>query len=615
MRIIGLSSDYVRHDTSICLVEDGEVVFASPEERFSGLKHDPRAPIQALTYLLESRDITLDDIDAIAVGLPAFDVMKGVFDCSPFDLFSAVVPVLLKDAKNIFGYYRERLADSRDKQMGFEWIPEDRRHYISHYVAHAASAYRTSGYDEALAITLDAAGSDEMGHPFSGSIFTCKNGEITLIEGISRYASMACFYNVATQAVGFKSIGEDWKLMGLAAFGNPDACYEEVLALTPRFENGKWRTNRYSIEAKFIDRPSFLKQTALWRSFAQLVDQYGDRDVAAAAQKVFEDRLIEYFRYLLDQYGIKKLVLAGGAFHNIKLCMRMYKEFEGIEFYVQPAAGDEGAAIGAALELYHRLTGKPTNKKWGSVALGAEYSDRDIRAELTRYEHLVRWEKPADIAVAVAKKLVDKKVVGIFQGRTEWGPRALGQRSVIADPRDPAARDRINLTLKNREWFMPFAPSIIEEDGPRYLKGYFYSPYMTHAFDITEEGKNDLCSAVHLDDTVRPQIVRSLVVPHYHRIISAFKELTGVGGVLNTSFNRHGLPIVNHPRDAILHLIWGCVDSLAIGDYIVERDAEIVPFKKRFEWSANQLIKNYDVFDDRLLAIRHKRAEEGPDLK
>jgi carbamoyltransferase len=173
-------------------------------------------------------------------------------------------------------------------------------------------------------------------------------------------------------------------------------------------------------------------------------------------------------------------------------------------------------------------------------------------------------------------------------------------------------RDHINTVLKDREWFMPFAPSILEEDGPRYLEGYFYSPFMTHAFAVTAEARRDLFSAVHLDGTARPQIVRRSVLPHYHAILTAFKERTGVGGVLNTSFNRHGLPIVNDPRDAVNHLLWGCVDALALGPFLVRRKGPPVPYKKRLPWSTDEIIKKWEPFDERLQRIRERRKNEGP---
>ena len=612
MRVLGLSSDYLRHDSSVCLVEDGKVIYACSEERFSRLKNDPRAPLGALEDMLERYDLTLDHIDAIAVGMPPFRFMAGMFDSGVKALFEALFPVARKNPKLFFKYSAERLSDGNGKRSGFEWLAREKIRYVSHYLAHGASAYRTSGFNEALCVTLDAAGADEQGHPFSGSVFLCRDGEMELLETVPRFASIGCFYNAVTQAVAFRPVGEDWKLMGLAAFGDPHKCYDEVAPLAPRFEGGKWIVNRYAIEAKLIDRPGLLRQTKLWRILSTLVDRYGDRDVAAAAQRVLEDHLVAYFEHRLARSNIGNLALAGGVFHNIKFCMRLRETFPEINAFVHPAAGDVGTAVGAALELYRRLTGEPACSPLKSMALGPEYNESEIIGDLTKLAAYVDWEKPSNIAQAVAREIVNKKVVGLFHGRSEWGPRALGQRSVLADPRDSEMRDRINSVLKNREWFMPFAPSILEEDGPRYLEGYYYAPFMTDAFKVTNEGKKDLPSAIHLDGTARPQIVRREVLPHYHGIISAFKELTGVGGVLNTSFNRHGLPIVNCPKDAINHLLWGCVDVLAIDRFLVKRKGEPIPFKKRLSLTVDEVIKKWEPFDERLMKIRENRKQSCP---
>ncbi|MDY7039015.1 MAG: carbamoyltransferase C-terminal domain-containing protein, partial [Thermodesulfobacteriota bacterium] len=440
-------------------------------------------------------------------------------------------------------------------------------------------------------------------------VFICKNGEMHLLETVPRFTSIGCFYNAVTQAVAFRPVGEDWKLMGLAAMGDPHRCYSEIASLSPRFENGQWTVTRYTVEAKLIDRPKFLKQTELWKMLSRLVDRYGDCDVAAAAQKVFEDNLATFFEYLLRKSKTRNVVLAGGVFHNIKFCMRLKENFPEININVHPAAGDVGTAVGAALELYHQLTGEPACHTLETMALGPEYSDTEMLGELMKYAESVEWERPSDIVRIVGFELAKKKVIGLFHGRSEWGPRALGQRSVIADPSDKEMCDRINSTLKNREWFMPFAPSILEEDGPRYLKDYHYSPFMTNAFSVTEQGKKDLSSAIHLDYTARPQIVNKDTLPHYHAIISAFKDITGIGAVLNTSFNRHGLPIVNCPKDAVNHLIWGCVDVLNLGPFLVRRKSEAKPYKKRFSMTVDEMIKKWEPFDRRLLQIRKNRAK------
>ncbi len=611
MNVLGLSDSKLHHDSSICLVKDGKVLYACMEERFSRLKNDPRAPLGALNNLLESYDLSINEIDAVAVGMPPFIFMKNLLSTETIRIAWMLLPIFFKDHKLFMTYLRNRISDGKNSKVGFEWLNDTKVYYVSHYRSHAASAYRTSGFDEALCVVMDAAGSDENGTPLSGSVFSCRSGEMNLEESISRFTSIGCFYNGVTQAAGFRTVGEDWKLMGLAAFGNPDSCYDQMFPLAPHFRKDRWQINRYSLESKLIDNPKIFKLTKLWKRLSDLIDRYGDRDVAAAAQKVFEDELIRYFEYLMLKFSSRNIVLAGGVFHNIKFCMKLQQRFENMTIYVHPAAGDSGVSLGAALELYHDLTGESTVYEMETMAIGPEYSENEMLGELYKYGDLVSWESPDDMARATAGLLVQKNVVGLFHGRSEWGPRALGQRSVIADPRDPATKDHINKSLKNREWFMPFAPSIIEEDAPEYLSNYFYSPFMTHAFPVTERAKREFPSAIHLDGTARPQVVRKSVLPHYHAIITAFREITGVGAVLNTSFNRHGLPVVNSPKEAIDHLLWGCIDVLVLGPYLVRRKGDIIIFKKGFTLYTDQMIGKYAPFDERLLAIREKRDREG----
>lgn len=615
MRIIGLSGDYVRHDSSLCLVEDGVVRYACAEERFSRLKNDPRAPLGVLSDVLERYDLTLDDIDAFAVGMPPFRFTKGLLSGGAAALARTLAPVALASPRRFAGYFLERLSDGRAKRAGFEWLPREKVRYVSHYLSHGASAYRTSGYDAALCVTLDAAGSDYKGRPHSGAVFRCRDGRMDLLETIPRMSSLACFYNAVTQACAFRPVGEDWKLMGLSAFGDPEPCLERMRALAPRFENGRWQATPSTMEAKLIDRPAFLRRTRLWRELADMVDRHGDRDVAAAAQRVFEEHLLEYFDYLLASRDTDNVALAGGGFHNIKFLMRLQDRHPGLDIHVHPAAGDPGTAVGAALELHGQLSGRPAISPLQSMALGPEFSEADMLGELTRRGHEVAWERPGDSPAALAALLAGGEVAGLFQGRAEWGPRALGQRSVIADPRSREMQTRINSVLKNREWFMPFAPSVLEEDGPDYFENYVYSPYMTKAFRATDRARQVLAAAVHLDGTARPQIVRREVLPHYHAVISAFRELTGVGGVLNTSFNRHGLPVVNSPADALDHLSWGCVDVLALGPFLVRRTAPARPFRKRIAMTTDELIKKWTPFDARLQALRDRRLAQGEALE
>ena len=610
MNIIGLTSDRLHHDSSVCLVRDGKVVFACSEERYSRIKNDPRAPIIAITDVLERYDLTFEDIHFIAIGMPRFRTMKGMLSANLVTLFSILAPIAIRNPRHFFKYVNERILEFYIDNHGFEWLKSKKIHYICHYLSHASSAYRTSGFNEGLCFVLDAAGCDEAGVPLSGAIYKCQNGKMNCIETISRFTSIGCFYNAVTQALAFKTVGEDWKLMGLSAYGDPLKCYNEIKVLSPQFEGDLWVKTRYTIEAKLIDRPKFLRETLLWKKLMTLVDQYGDVDVAAAAQKIFEDQLLRFFSYYIEREKPNNIALAGGVFQNIKFNMRLKNKFPDLNIFIHPAAGDSGTSVGSALELYNRITDEPVCYEMNTIALGPEYSTAEMEGILTKYSDDIQYQRPTDLAVYIAKHLADQKVIGLFLGRSEWGPRALGQRSVIADPRDKKMRDFINSMLKNREWFMPFAPSILEEDAPLYLKNYFYSPFMTHAFEATDLAKKNLQAAIHVDGTTRPQIVRKKILPEYYSIISEFKKLTQVGAVLNTSFNHHGIPIVNSPEDAVKHLIWGCVDILVIGPFWVERKKIAKKYLPRIDFRCDQMIKKWEPFDKSLQNIFDKRKEK-----
>jgi carbamoyltransferase len=273
---------------------------------------------------------------------------------------------------------------------------------------------------------------------------------------------------------------------------------------------------------------------------------------------------------LHDRWEFSRLALAGGTFLNVKVNKLILERPYVDEIFIHPHASDGGTAIGAALELYHQKTGTFTPQRMIDSDLGVEFSDEEILAELGKFRNVVEWERlDGKLPDYVANALAGGKVVGWFQGREEWGPRALGRRSVLADPRNPETRDLINHKMKNREWFMPFAPSCMEDIGGAYFEDFCQSPFMTLAFDVVDGKESEISAAIHVDKTARVQSVR----PDndlYYTVIKKFYQKTGVPVILNTSFNKHGLPIVHHPREAIEHLLWGCVHELAIGGYIVK---------------------------------------------
>jgi carbamoyltransferase len=317
---------------------------------------------------------------------------------------------------------------------------------------------------------------------------------------------------------------------------------------------------------------SLFMATPIGKKLSALIEQHTDRNVAAAAQLVLEEMILEYVNYLGQRTGQSKIALAGGVFLNVKMNKRILLELPFVEdVYIHPHAGDGGTCIGAALELYYQKTQDWKPQRMRTAALGVEYSPEEIEEALAQFSEEVEYERVEDIARVTAEQIAQGKVIGWFQGRAEWGPRALGSRTVAADPRNPKTKERINDQMKRRDWFMPFAPSILADKAGEYFVGCKESPFMILAFDVAPGKVNDIRAAIHIDETARPQTVERNVAPLYYDMIHSFYELTGVPAILNTSFNRHGLPIVETPRDAIEHLTWECVDELAIGPFIARR--------------------------------------------
>lgn len=579
--ILGLSgySDY--HDNSAALVKNSRLIFAASEERFTKEKHDPSFPTEAIKAALDFGGIQAKDLDFVVCGWPERSFFKVflrknfLLDIlgSTLSLFKSVGPSpLLRLLDKIV--LRERKAKSAVSlsQLG---IPQEKALYMDHHRAHAASAYRTSGFRQCLTVTIDGFGSTPAGDLESGSVWVCKDGIMEKVESIPLEVSLGLFYEAITVAIGFKPIDGEGKTMGLAAYGNPTKVYNEVKKFAPQFKGGKWIKGACWVDTLFsIDlayKELFLK-TRFGEEIRKLSEKASREDVAAAAQRILEEEAVKFFKYLWERYKQNYYATAGGVFLNVKMNKKL-RELPFVKgFFIHPHAGDGGLALGAALELYaQKFDVGATLTKLKSTALGVEYSNPGIKETLDKFKNRITYKKLEDITSYVGKALTEGKVIGWFQGRFEWGPRALGQRSVLADPRDKEIKERINNRMKRREWFMPFAPSVMVEHVEKWLVDGEESPFMTMAYDVIKGKEKEIVAAIHIDNTARPNTVDRKINPKYWKVISTFYKKTGIPIILNTSFNKHGLPIVASPEDAINHLLWGCVDELAIGDFLVKR--------------------------------------------
>lgn len=571
MKILGLTSHvYKIHDNSIALLHDGKVVFAEAEERISRVKHDGRFPYLAIREALKVAGIKLSDIDYFVSAYPEENILWMFLTSLRF------IPVVgfgkyISHIVNRFRFKIDEITEGKRPKSYMEaGFPKDKLIKVSHYLAHAAAAYYSGPFDKCLVIAVDGFGPGKKGEPLSGSVYRAKNSKFDEVEKVPVWGSLGLYYGAVTKALGFKLNDGEGKTMGLAAYGDPVICYKQMKEFFPNFVKGKWTIRNSIMDILNIQRIKVFDESLTLRKLKSYIDIYGKENVAAACQLVFEEELLKYVKYLIKKHKEKKLVLVGGIFLNVKANMRIYYEITK-DLFVYPNPADGGTAMGAAMIGFLKKKGKFKRKELLHSAFGREFSNKEISSVLTKTKGIEYKEVKRGLAKRVAKLLVKGNVIGWFQGKDEWGPRALGQRSVIADPRKVTTKDRINDILKGREWFMPFAPSILEERAENYLKSLRKAPFMILADDVKEGKVREIQAAIHIDKTARPQIVTEKVNPLYYKLIEEFEKLTKVGVILNTSFNKHGLPIVYSPKDAVEHLLWEAIDILVIGNYVVKR--------------------------------------------
>jgi carbamoyltransferase len=560
--ILGLRS---KHDSSAALLIDGELIAAAVEERFTRRKHFYGFPQNSIEYVLAEAGLKPSQVDLIARdGLSWNKTFKRLSR----QLSVAWSPRLYRDVimKGWNRYFRMKQdvktsEESQLHKMGFapNWF------YVEHHVGHAAYAYFASGLDKATVIVLDG-----RGHYLGGAIFKGEGNQLTPIsEIIAEGGSLGLFYSAVTDALGFQVGDGDGKTMGLACYGDPQAALDDLLPFSPEVKGLQTtRRKEWGLETEVVQGRLYghYQESAQIRL---LIDKYGDANVAAAAQHILEKKLESLVENAIAHTGNRNLVGGGGVFLNIKASKVLLDNQIVDSIYVPPGPGDDGLAAGYALAAYAAHENKKP-KALKNAYLGPAYQEEEVLEALKRSEGIT-YERLEDVPKTTAQLVADGQVVGWFQGRLEWGPRALGSRSVLADPRDPEMRDRINNLLKKRDWFMPFAPSILEEYCEECFINYQTSPYMNLAFEMKPPYDKLVPAITHVDNTARPQAVAKATNPLYHQTIDAFRQITGIPIVLNTSFNRHGLPIVATPKDAIEHLQWGSVDVLVIGPYLVKR--------------------------------------------
>jgi carbamoyltransferase len=556
MLILGINS--ALHDSSVALVGDEEVLFAAAEERFSRIKHDLDVPRRALDAALRHTGASLEDLDGVAFGwdrpglAEAQDLRGQLTGHIPFSARSfASGAGLLARAVYRAGGKRALLRHHRSPALlaaGF----------VDHHEAHAWSAFGMSGFEEAAVLVVDGRGAWQ-----STSIYDGDGRGLHRRAAIRYPNSLGALYTRFTRLLGFED-RDEWKLMGLAAYGTPNVRLDDVVRVT----RDGYRVDKraaWVVGGQELLEARFGARRDAERGFSQ-----EDKDLAASVQGAIEDAMLSLVRRAVELTGKRRLCLAGGVAMNAKANGRILASGLVDDLFVQPAATDDGTAMGAAIALHRRAGGWRRRPRMEHLYLGPGYTNDEIDRVLrdARLTHVVL----PDIEPVVAQLLARGFVVGWFQGRMEFGPRALGNRSILADPRDAATRDRVNASVKFREEWRPFAPACLQERAAEYFEPSAEGPYMIVTFTVRPEKRGIIPAVTHVDGSARVQTVRRESNPRFWQLIEEFGRVTGVPVVLNTSFNLRGEPIVCTPQDALRTYFTSGLDFLALGDCLLAKD-------------------------------------------
>ncbi|MFM1814621.1 MAG: hypothetical protein RLZ98_1316 [Pseudomonadota bacterium] len=594
MRILGISAFY--HDSAAALIVDGKVVAAAQEERFTRKKQDARFPENAIRYCLEEAGLGLDDLDHVAFfekPLVKFErLLETYLAMAPrgYQSFRLALPIWLKEKL----FQKPQMINSLKRFSATGTGIEEKLLFAEHHQSHAASAFFPSPFEEAVVLTMDG-----VGEWATTSVAIGRGATLQTVKEINWPHSLGLLYSAFTYYTGFRVNSGEYKVMGLAPYGEPryvDAILDNLMELK---DDGSF----------WLDQSYFNYATGLTMTTEKFHRLFGapprkpesaltqrDMDLAASVQKVTEEVMLRITRDLARTYGIENLCLAGGVALNCVANGHIVRDGAFKNVWIQPAAGDAGGALGAALAAYHQHAGQPRVANTGMDAmegayLGDEFGQEEIEGRLAQSgAQFTRLEDGATLEHAV-DALVEGHAVGWFQGRMEFGPRALGNRSILGDPRNPQMQRNLNLKTKFRESFRPFAPSVLAEDAGEYFKLATNSPYMLLVAEVLDNRRrkmsraeeelfgidklniprSDIPAVTHVDYSARVQTVHRETNPRYHALISKFKERTGCPIVVNTSFNIRGEPIVRTPEEAFRCFMGSDMETLVVGNAVLRK--------------------------------------------
>ena len=606
--ILGISAFY--HDSAAALIVDGEIIAAAQEERFSRKKHDPRYPFNAVKYVLDEGKIKLSSVDYIVFFEKPFLKFERLLETymafapKGFKSFSLSMPLWLREK-----LFQKKFLFDNLKQHDENFNDITKIKFSEHHYSHAASAFFPSPFKEAVVLTLDG-----VGEWATTTVSIGKDNKLDIIKEIHFPHSLGLLYSAFTYYTGFKVNSGEYKVMGLAPYGKPkykDLILKELLDLK---EDGSFKLNM-----KYFNYATGLTMTN--KKFSNLFshpirDPKKDlltefhMNIASSIQAVTEEVVLRLTRNIAKEYNVKNLCLAGGVALNCVANGKILKEKHFEDIWIQPAAGDAGGSLGAALAYWHHELKKPRidyKDKMKGAYLGPKYDDHHIEKILTDLKANFTKKNSDEISSIIAEEISDSKTVGWFQGRMEFGPRALGGRSILADPRSEKMQKELNLKIKFRESFRPFAPSVLREDVKDWFEIDYDSPYMLLVSDVKKDKqiqmsekdqelfgieklniKRSLVPAItHVDYSARIQTVHKQTNPKFYNLIKKFKEITNCPVLVNTSFNVRGEPIVCSIKDAFNCFMGTNLDILVIENFVLYKNDQdkslIKDYKNKFE--------------------------------
>ena len=601
--ILGISAFY--HDSAACIVQNGEIVAAAQEERFTRIKHDQNYPKNAIDFVLNYSNLKLSQVDQIVFFEKPFLKFERLLETyvafapKGFVSFSKAMPLWIKEK-----LFQKNLLFNKLKEHDENFKSDENINFSDHHLSHAASAFFPSPFEEAIVLTADG-----VGEWATTTVAVGKGNNLEVKKEIQFPHSLGLLYSAFTYYTGFKVNSGEYKLMGLAPYGLP-IFQDKIKQLIDIKDDGTFR----------LDQKYFNYATGLTMTNNKFHELFGQKprnpkrdqltqfhmDIASSIQKVTEEIMIKLAKGIRNEYGIKNLCLAGGVALNCVANGKILKEKIFDNIWIQPAAGDAGGSLGAALALWYIEQGNTRvisdNDSMKGSYLGCEFDQKQIERELNSLGANFQIFEYENLIDKTAEFLVNEKAIGWFQGRMEFGPRALGGRSILGDPRSDKMQKNLNLKVKYRESFRPFAPSILREDLSKWFDLNVDSPYMLLVSDInpekkiemTEEQKklfgidklnikrSEIPAVTHVDYSARIQTVKKETNKRYYDLILKFKDKTGCPLIINTSFNVRGEPIVNSPTDAFNCFMGTELDYLVIGNCILEKNKQDPNLKKDY---------------------------------